>query len=114
MKIINQTKNTILADDVIIATRIFQRVKGLLDRTAFRKGEALVIKPGKEIHTLFMLFPIDVLFVDKHLKVVKAISSLKPYRLTPIYWRSRLVIELPAGMINATGTAESDQLLLEG
>ncbi len=73
-------------------------------------GEAMVIKPCNAIHTFFMRFPIDVLFVDKHNKVVKAISNLPAFRLTSICFASQFVVELPSGTIKATHTVSGDQL----
>jgi len=113
MRIINKTKNTLLAKDAVVASKLFKRTKGLLDRSNFRLGEALIIKPCKSIHTWFMLFPIDVLFVDENNRVVKAIPDIKPFRITPIYWKAEYVIELPIGMIQKTETCESDLLTLE-
>ncbi|MCX5706994.1 MAG: DUF192 domain-containing protein [Candidatus Omnitrophica bacterium] len=71
MRIINQARNTILADQVIVADNPFTRMKGLFGRDEFKKGEALIIKPCNSVHTLFMPFSIDVLFVDKNNQVVK-------------------------------------------
>jgi uncharacterized membrane protein (UPF0127 family) len=113
MKIVNRTRNTILAQDIIVADAAFERMKGLLGRKDFRQGEALIIKPCNSIHTFFMHFPIDVLFVDKHSSVIKAISALAPFRLTSIYFNAAFVIELPVGTIQSSSTAKGDTLLLE-
>lgn len=108
MAILNQTKNTILAQEVEIADHPFSRMKGLLGRKVFLNGEALIIKPCNAIHTFFMHFAIDCLFLDQGNKVVRAISDLKPWRITPPYFSSLLVIELPAGIIKASSTEEGD------
>jgi len=113
MKIINKTKNTVLAQNTVVADTVFRRLKGLLGRKDFIKGEALIIKPCNSIHTFFMQFPIDVLFVDKHNRVIKVISSLKSFRLTYIYFDASLTIELPAGTLESTSTQERDILILE-
>jgi len=113
MRVINKTKNTILARDAVVAQRLIPRTKGLLDRTTFKLGEGLIIKPCKSVHTYFMLFPIDVLFVNKENKVIRAISNLQPFRVTAIVFKAAYVIELPAGTLQRTDTVESDLLLLE-
>lgn len=113
MKIINKTKNTVLAQNTVVADTVFRRIKGLLGRKDFIKGEALVIKPCNSIHTFFMQFPIDVLFVDKHNQVIKVISSLKPFRLTYIYFDAAFVIELPVGTTQSTFTYKGDILSIE-
>lgn len=110
MKIINKSKNLILAEDVFIADTFLTRLKGLLCRKEFKRGQAILLKPCNSIHTLFMHFPIDVLFVDKHNCVVKVISSLVPFRLSSIYFQADFAIELPAGMAGQTATAQGDSL----
>ena len=112
MKIINQTKNTLLAEDVIMADRPLKRIRGLLGRKEFKKGEAIILKPCNSIHTFFMRFPIDVLFIDKENRVIKAVSHLEPFRLTPVYFNSAFTVELPSGTISSTLTCEGDSLLL--
>ncbi len=111
MKIINNSKHTILADDVVVADTVFKRIKGLLGRETLKEKEALIIRPGNSIHTFFMRFPIDVLFVGKNNRIIAAISSLKPFRLTNIYFGAKLVIELPAGTIPSSYTQPGDILL---
>jgi len=113
MRLLNKTKNTYLAQDVIIARTFFSRAKGLLGRRQFKGPQAIVLKPCSSIHTFFMRFPIDVIFVDRDNKVVGAISSIRPFRLSPIYFNSRFAIELPSGTLNSTSTQTGDTVLLE-
>jgi len=112
MQIANKTKNTILAQNAVIADTILKRMKGLLGRKDFKEGEALVLKPCNSIHTFFMSFAIDVVFVDSNNKVVKAISAMTPFRLSRIYFKARLAIELPVGTISKTTTQPNDLLQL--
>ena len=102
MKIINLAKNTVLANNVVIADTPVKRIKGLLGRREFKSGEALILRPCNSIHTLFMRFAIDVLFIDKYNKVIKTIHNLKPYRLTGIYFGASAVIELPVGTLESS------------
>lgn len=113
MKIFNQTRKTILSDKAVMADSISKRVWGLLGERTFTYGQALVLKPCNSIHTYFMFFPIDILFVNKNNTVVKTISGLKPFRLSPICFKSKFVIELPSGTIKFTSTGPGDQLTLE-
>ncbi|MEK9149351.1 MAG: DUF192 domain-containing protein [Candidatus Desantisbacteria bacterium] len=113
MKIINKTKNTVLAQNAIVADTVFKRIKGLLASKNFAEGEALILKPCNSIHTFFMKFPIDVLFINKNNQIIKAISSLPPFRLTYIYFNANFAIELPAGVINSTFTQAGDILTIE-
>ncbi|MFH0791220.1 MAG: DUF192 domain-containing protein [Candidatus Omnitrophota bacterium] len=113
VEIINKTKNLILAEDVFLADTVLKRLKGLLGKKEFKNGQAVILKPCSSIHTLFMCFPIDVLFVDKHNRVIKAISNLPPFRLSGVYLNADFAIELPAGMIGQTATAEGDSLQIK-
>lgn len=113
MKINNTTKNVILADNVTLAQTVLARLKGLLFRKEFRNGEALIIKPCNSIHTFFMRFPIDVIFIDSNDKIVKIRKEIKPFRATPVYFKSKFVIEFPSGTVEVTNTTESDILLIE-
>jgi len=113
MKIVNLTKNTVLADNIVIANTPIKRLIGLLDRSDLKPSEALIIIPCNSIHTFFMRFTIDVLFIDKDNKIIKAISPLKPFRITNIYFGASSAIELPCQTIQSTSTQEGDCLLLD-
>jgi len=86
-----------------------------MGRASLPESYALIIWPESSIHTFFMRVPIDVLFVDRNDKVVGLREAMPPSRpfagVAP--WRGRYVIEMPAGVIAATGTALGDQLVLE-
>jgi uncharacterized protein len=113
MKINNITKNVVLAQEAIVASKLWQRVKGLLGQKELKPGSGLVLKPCNSVHTFFMLFSIDVLFLDKANRVIKAVSGLKPFRLTPLYFNAYITIELPVGVIQASKTAQGDILCIE-
>jgi len=110
IKIINETKNTLVAEKAVLVETFLMRIKGLLGRKKFLKGEALILKPCNSIHTFFMKFPIDVVFLDKNNRVIKTIICLKPFRFTPVYFKANLAIELPCGTIQATLTQPNDFL----
>ncbi len=108
MKIINVSKNTILADEAKMADTFFTRLVGLLNRNSLEKSEALILAPSNCIHSFFMRFTIDVIFLDKAGKIIDALPSFKPFRLSPIYFNSRTTIELPESKIQATQTQPGD------
>lgn len=110
MQIMNLTKNALLAENTTIADTLFKRIKGLLGRKDFNKGEALIIKPCNSIHTFFMRFPIDVVFVDAKKRVVKTISNMRPFRISGICLKARFSVELPAGSLQKTATQTGDTL----
>jgi hypothetical protein len=110
MKIINTTRETVLAANIVIADRPITRMVGLLGRGELKSGEALIIKPCYSIHTFFMRFAIDVLFVDKNNRVIKVISRLKPFKFSGLYFNAAFAIELPLDTANSTSTQEGDML----
>lgn len=111
--IINKTKNTTIANVIYLADTPLKRMKGLLGRKSLGILEAMVIKPCNSIHTLFMHFKIDVLFIDKNNRVIMGIVNMPPFRLSPIYLTSKFVVELPAGTIQSTNTTKGDQIAIE-
>lgn len=112
MKITNLNKSTVLADDVFVADNMFYRIKGLLGRKGVSENQALVIKPCNAVHSFFMSFPIDVLFVDKAGKIVAVEKNLKPWRISKIYFKAQYVIELANGVADKTSTAVGDKITL--
>lgn len=104
MKITNCSKNTVLAHSARIAETLRDRLVGLLDRQSLQAGEALVITRCNSIHMFFMKFAIDAVFIDANNRVVGLVENIKPYRLSPIFFKARQVIELPAGTIEASRT----------
>lgn len=108
MALVNSSRNAILAEHIIIADSLFSRMKGLLGKDKLCLQHALILRPCNAIHTFFMRFSIDCLFVDKHNRIVKIISDFKPWHISRPYPKSRFVVELPAGTIAATNTREGD------
>ncbi len=87
------------------------RKKGLLGRDRLEPGTGLVIAPCGGIHTWFMRFPIDVLFVARDGRVVKVRHAVKPWRVT-LALSAFCVIELPAGTARECPTSRGDRLEL--
>ena len=112
-RIINETKGTVLADKAGVANTTFKRLKGLLGREILKDGEGLIIIPCSSIHTFFMRFSIDVVFLDRSNRVVAMVRSLPPARLFSSIFKGSLVIELPVGTLAKTNTEISDQIVLE-
>ena len=110
MKIVNTTRNTILADNIQIADNMFSRCKGLLGQKFLEKGSALIIRPCNSIHMFFMRFSIDVIFLDKHSKVVGLVKNIRPFRLSPLFFYACQAIELPAGTIDVSSTELTDTI----
>ncbi len=113
MRILNTTRSTELASDATPARSFRQRLVGLLGRAGLDPGEALLLEPCSSIHTAFMRFAIDVVYVDRAGKVVKVVPELRPFRVSGVLRGGRSVIELPGGTIATTGTIPGDQLSFE-
>jgi uncharacterized membrane protein (UPF0127 family) len=113
MRLVNQGSGAVLAERVERAVTVRQRLRGLLGRSSLPEGEALVIEPCSSIHTFFMRFSIDAAFLARGGRVVRAISGMKPWRATRVYPSAAMVVELPAGTLQRTGTSEGDVLMFE-
>ncbi len=113
MRAFNTRTGKELSVDVKVADTLFTRMKGLLGKKELPQGEALWIKPCFSVHTFFMRFPIDVLFLNKQNQVIAAITNLAPNRLTRLYPQSFSVLELPIGTIDAAETAIGDKIEIE-
>jgi uncharacterized membrane protein (UPF0127 family) len=109
-KLINQTKSTPLAENVETAQSLWTRTRGLLGRSSLESGKVLWISPCSSIHTCFMRFPIDVAFVDKHLKVTRVKTQIGPWKLVFSPWKSKSVFEFPAGTLTLENIQIGDQL----
>jgi uncharacterized membrane protein (UPF0127 family) len=109
----NLTRGTVLAARVEEATRPLSRLKGLLGRAQLAEGEALLIAPCTSIHTFFMRFPIDVIFLDGDGRALRALEDLGPWRATRIYPHAACAIELPAGALRRSATCAGDLLRLD-
>ncbi len=112
VRITNLTRGTDLAQEARLAQDPVTRLLGLLGRRSLPAGGGLVLRPCSSIHMLGMRFAVDALFLDSRYRVVRAVSRLRPWRIGPIEPRADSIIALPAGAIDATGTAVGDQLAL--
>ncbi len=113
MRVLNATRGMPLASTGARATGFLDRSRGLLGRKGLEAGEGLLIDPCSGIHTFFMAFPIDAIFVDKEGIVVHLAREIPPQRMSRYVFRARAVLELPAGVIDATGTQVGDRLVFE-
>ena len=80
-------------------TNFLERMRGLLGRPQLRADEGLLIVPCSSIHTFWMSYPIDVLFLDGHLNIIKVVESMRPWRMAASRASSQ-VLELASGSIN--------------
>jgi uncharacterized membrane protein (UPF0127 family) len=112
-KVLNETRGTVLATRAGFALSRRERRRGLLGRQSMEPSEALVFPRCRQVHMIGMKFPIDVLFLNKRGTAVACVPDLQPGRLSPWVRRARTAIELPAGVLAATGTQVSDVIAIE-
>jgi uncharacterized membrane protein (UPF0127 family) len=109
LQVLNLTRDTILATRLDAARTSATRRKGLLGRDSLLYGEGLWIAPCESVHTFFMRFAIDLVYLDRKQQVRKVRSEVGPWRMSAC-WSAHSVLELPAGTIVATRTERGDSL----
>jgi uncharacterized protein len=112
MRILNRTRNKIIADRATVADRPWVRMRGLIGRPSLELGEGLVLIGTKGIHTVGMRFAIDVLFLNDDGCVIHLIHTFKPFRASSFIKESAMVIELCEGTLRETGTQVGDWIEL--
>jgi uncharacterized membrane protein (UPF0127 family) len=109
--LVNERTRKVLASRVEIAETRAERRRGLLGRTSLADGGALMLIPCFAVHTAFMRFRIDVVFLDRDGRVVRTVSRLAPWRAV-MAWRGRAVIELPPGRLDRCPLEIGDHVYL--
>lgn len=111
MKVFNRSRNLQVSASAERAGTFMARALGLIPRSSLGAEEGLWLEPCSAIHMCFMSFPIDAVFLDRDLKVLRVLAGLRPWRFSPWVPGARGVLELPAG--RASGRlAEGDLLEL--
>lgn len=110
LRISNVTRGCDVAAHVRRADSPWSRMVGLLGRSGLAEDEGLLLVPCSSIHTLLMRFPIDVLYLDREHVVVKAVRSMRAFRISACLRGGHSVLELPSGAIEASGTRVGDRL----
>ena len=103
----------VVCERCTVADRALARLRGLLGRSELRAGEGLLLRPAPSIHTWFMRFPIDAVFVDGELRVLAVRRDLRPWRMAGRRG-ARAVLELAAGEAQRRGVRVGTQLVLTG
>jgi len=113
VSVFNRTKRTVLAQRVRVAGSVLSRLLGLLGRSSLESGSGLWIVPANSIHTVGMLFSIDVVLIDRRRRVVAVRNRMRPFSLLLPNFRARSVLEFPAHTIQRTATEIGDELQIE-
>jgi uncharacterized membrane protein (UPF0127 family) len=110
--VINKTRQTILVSDLEVAKTGWQRMRGLIGRSArnFYKGKGLLLLSCEGVHTIGMAFPIDVAYLDSDDRVVHMYQNLRPFRVGKVKRRANSVLELPTRVLAESRTEVGDHL----
>ncbi len=108
--LVSKTRNLQLIADLDVAATEWARGKGLLGRKSLGTEQALWIRRCNSIHTYFMKFTIDCVFLDKQKRVKAIYPSVKPFRIIWPVWGASSVIEFPAGRVQELGIQVGEEL----
>jgi uncharacterized protein len=106
----NRATGECVAARVELANTARARLCGLIGRCGLSDGEALWLRPSSGVHTCGMRFAIDVVFLDRDLRIVKLVENLRPFRLTLPHLRAASVLEMGAHSITRAGLRVGDRL----
>ncbi len=99
----------IVGESILVADTLGRRIRGLLGRASLASGDGILLRPAWSIHTAFMRFPIDVVFIDPEQVVIRIEHSLRPFK-TASCRGAREVVELAAGECERRGLEVGDRV----
>ncbi len=113
VRIVNQSRGYTLAENAEVADTYLTRLAGLLGRGGLEPGQGLVLTRTGSVHMFFMSFALDIVFLSRDGQVVRAIENLRPWAVSPIVRGAKTTLELPVGVIRASGTRTGDTIEIE-
>jgi uncharacterized membrane protein (UPF0127 family) len=112
VRVENTTRDTVVAQRCRVAESLVQRVFGLHLLPELSEDEGLLLPGATTIDTTFMRYPIDLVFVDRSVRVTRTVHALRPWRMVLRTAGGSDCIELPAGALTRSGTEPGDTLVL--
>jgi uncharacterized membrane protein (UPF0127 family) len=108
----NKTREKFVAMHATVADGYFSRLVGLLGTTRrwARPGKGLWIVPSHGVHTIGMLYALDLIFLDRNHRVVDVVENIRPFRISKVSFKTDSVLELPVQTVCRTETQVGDQL----
>src|ERR671937_24165 len=91
--LVKTSDGRVVCSRCLIAQRPWQRMRGLLGRSRLEPGEGMLFRPAGSIHMFFMRFPIDAIFCDRDLAVIRVVPELRPWRIAACRG-AKVVVEL--------------------
>jgi uncharacterized membrane protein (UPF0127 family) len=108
----NQTRECFISLGVTPADTTLARLKGLIGRIRLKFDDGVWVVPSRGIHTLGVLFPLDLMYLDSSNRVIHVIEHFPPFRVAPLRAQAASVLELPTHTIYSSQTQAGDQLLI--
>jgi uncharacterized membrane protein (UPF0127 family) len=109
VEIVEDARARVLCERCEVADSPFTRFRGLLGRRRLPPGDGLLIRPAGSVHSCFMYFPIDVVFLDRELQVISMVEGLRPWRVAGRRG-ARAVLELASGECERRGVSPGQRL----
>ena len=110
VRAVNTTRGTTLGERVRVADNSLTRLVGLLGEHQLAPGDGLLIVPSQGVHTWGMSFPIDVLVLNGDWTTIALRPSLRPWRMTRLFFKGAAVLELPSGTLERSSTEVGDTI----
>jgi uncharacterized membrane protein (UPF0127 family) len=110
VKLVHAATKQTLIPRLEVAASMWPRMRGLLGRDGLAGDEALWIQRCGSVHTFFMKFPIDLIFLDREMVVTKTFAKVVPFRLIWPGFRADSVVELQAGFLEKNPVRVGDKL----
>jgi uncharacterized membrane protein (UPF0127 family) len=108
---LHRADGAVLCERCVAADTPLARMRGLLGRKELPRGEGMLLRPAASVHTAFMRFPIDVVFVDRNGRVLDIARSVRPWRAVACKG-AKAVVELAAGECSRRDIEVGDDLVL--
>lgn len=106
----NASRGTLLARHVDVADSFGARLRGLLGTRTLAASHGLLLRPCRQVHSFFMRYALDLVFVDRGGRVVQTVREFSPGRLSPFVRAAAAVLELPAGTLATAPVVAGDRL----
>jgi uncharacterized membrane protein (UPF0127 family) len=110
---LHQGTGASIASRVRLANTFLTRLRGLMFTRRLAPGTGLWLRPCQSIHSFWMFYSIDAVFLDRQLRIVKLVENLRPFRLTVPHLAAHSVLEVEPGTIARHGLKVGDQLVVE-
>lgn len=113
LRVVNRTRGGVLVRELRLALDAWRRLRGLLGGPPLAEAEGLLLRPCRGVHTCFMRYAIDVLFLDEEGRVVEVLGGLRPFRFSRLVPEACAALELPSGAAARGGVRAGDVLAFE-